>query len=423
MKITLFPSSISGIITIPPSKSITHRAIICASLAKNATTIVNPLISDETILTIEAMRKLGVKIDYNKEDNKLLIVPPKIFTLCNDIIKCNNSLRVIQLLIPLFVNIQQSGTFSLDKTVQENFSYETIEKMNCNYIKTNNTINILPSSLPDDIEIENTCFLNGILLSSIYKEKVTKIIVKKESFTTSHELTLKIMELFNIKIDLLTYDIDKSYYLIVINPNQYQSPGKFIVEGDYSTGANIIISGLIGKRVIIKNLFRNTIQPEGKITSLLKRNNAKIDVGDDLLTVNHSEITPFEVDLKEYPTLAPLLLALASITQGTSKLLNYDHAFPIKDNKLAEIIDILSSLGANIIVQNDHILVNGLNSLKGDVEVDCHHNYQYLFMLFAINTYLEKPITILGAECSSISYPNFLSDMHTLGVNFVVYEE
>jgi len=53
MKITLFPSSVSGIITIPPSKSITHRAIICASLAKNATTIINPLISEETMLQLK----------------------------------------------------------------------------------------------------------------------------------------------------------------------------------------------------------------------------------------------------------------------------------------------------------------------------------------------------------------------------------
>ena len=423
MKITLFPSSVSGIITIPPSKSITHRAIICASLAKNATTIINPLISEETMLTIEAMRKLGVKIEYIEEGNKLLINPPKSFTLCNDIIKCGNSLRLVNLLIPIFVNIQQFGTFAIDKQIQQLLSYETIEKMNCSIIKTNNTINVLPSKIPDDLEIENTCFLNGLLLSSMFKTTVTKIIVKKSDFSASHKLTLDIMKIFNISIDLLTYEIDKKYYLIVINPNQYESPTSYTVEGDYETGANLIIAGLLGKRIIIKNLFRNSIQPESKIVGLLKKHDAKIDVGDDLLTINHSEILPFEADLNECPSLAPLLLALASITQGTSKLYNYDLACPIKDNKLSETIDILSNLGADIIVQKDFIAVTGANSLNGGVEINCYQNYHYLFMLFAINTYLNKPISIIGAECSKQSYPNFLSDMHMLGVNFTTSDE
>ena len=67
MKIKLFPSSSNGVAETSPPKSITHRAIICASFCKNATSIINPLISDDTIATIKAMKMMGVKFEYDKK--------------------------------------------------------------------------------------------------------------------------------------------------------------------------------------------------------------------------------------------------------------------------------------------------------------------------------------------------------------------
>ena len=63
MKVKIYPSKCSGEVTLPPSKSMAHRAIICASLANGKSKIENIAYSDDIIATIQGMRKLGY---YNR---------------------------------------------------------------------------------------------------------------------------------------------------------------------------------------------------------------------------------------------------------------------------------------------------------------------------------------------------------------------
>ena len=94
-----------GEITPPPSKSILHRYIIASSFAKGISKIENISYSDDIIATIEAMKKLGAKIE--KKDNYLLIDGSKTFDkeyLNNDDeIDCNESGSTLRFLFPLSI--------------------------------------------------------------------------------------------------------------------------------------------------------------------------------------------------------------------------------------------------------------------------------------------------------------------------------
>ena len=54
--LTLTPNALNGTVTVPPSKSMAHRAVICASLAAGRSTIKNIQLSDDILATIEGMR-------------------------------------------------------------------------------------------------------------------------------------------------------------------------------------------------------------------------------------------------------------------------------------------------------------------------------------------------------------------------------
>ena len=92
-----------GEITPPPSKSILHRYIIVSSLANGVSKIENISYSDDIIATIEAMKKLGAKIE--KKDNYLLIDGNKTFDKKylnnNSEIDCNESGSTLRFLFPL----------------------------------------------------------------------------------------------------------------------------------------------------------------------------------------------------------------------------------------------------------------------------------------------------------------------------------
>ena len=58
VKIT--PAKLQGTVQVPPSKSLAHRAIICASLAKGVSRIDNIEYSKDIQATIKAMKSLAI---------------------------------------------------------------------------------------------------------------------------------------------------------------------------------------------------------------------------------------------------------------------------------------------------------------------------------------------------------------------------
>ena len=63
MQVRITPTKLKGEVIIPPSKSLSHRAIIAASLAKGKSVISNIVFSKDIKATIGAMRALGAKIE------------------------------------------------------------------------------------------------------------------------------------------------------------------------------------------------------------------------------------------------------------------------------------------------------------------------------------------------------------------------
>ena len=69
--IKITPTKLKGTIQVPPSKSLAHRAIIAASLAKGESRIDNIEYSKDIQATIKAMESLGTKI--KQYDDYLII--------------------------------------------------------------------------------------------------------------------------------------------------------------------------------------------------------------------------------------------------------------------------------------------------------------------------------------------------------------
>ena len=70
-EIRIKPKKLVGDIVVPPSKSLSHRAIISASLTKGESIINNVDLSDDVVATIDAMTSLGAKISVH---NKTLTI-------------------------------------------------------------------------------------------------------------------------------------------------------------------------------------------------------------------------------------------------------------------------------------------------------------------------------------------------------------
>ena len=94
------PKKLSGIVDIPPSKSIGHRAIICASLAKGTSILTNIGISEDINATIEAMKAFGAKIERSGTNLKI-DGTNTLADIQDKTIDCNESGSTLRFLIPL----------------------------------------------------------------------------------------------------------------------------------------------------------------------------------------------------------------------------------------------------------------------------------------------------------------------------------
>ena len=111
MKATIYPSAIHGSVTIPPSKSMSHRAIICAALAKGRSIISNVAFSDDINVTIDGMRQLGAHIQA--QDSTLIIDGIEDFQhLQKSTVFCKESGSTLRFFIPIFSLCNQEIRFT-----------------------------------------------------------------------------------------------------------------------------------------------------------------------------------------------------------------------------------------------------------------------------------------------------------------------
>ncbi|MDE7162100.1 MAG: hypothetical protein K2N65_05005, partial [Anaeroplasmataceae bacterium] len=98
MNVTIHPKKLKGIVSIPPSKSLSHRAIIAASLSEEESVISNVMFSKDILATISAMKALGAKIEV--EGTTLRIKGSKVKRTDN-VIDANESGSTLRFLIPI----------------------------------------------------------------------------------------------------------------------------------------------------------------------------------------------------------------------------------------------------------------------------------------------------------------------------------
>ena len=72
-KITPLAAPTDAVVPIPGSKSLTNRALIIASLAQGATRLSNALFSDDTVVMVDSLRRLGFAVDVDSDALRMVV--------------------------------------------------------------------------------------------------------------------------------------------------------------------------------------------------------------------------------------------------------------------------------------------------------------------------------------------------------------
>ena len=414
------PSKLKGEVKIPPSKSMAHRAIICAALSDGLCIIENIDYSDDIIATIDAMNSLGAKIVKHKDHIKVIgVYGSDEKAQETRVIDCNESGSTLRFLVPISLLFRGSSKFigrgNLGKRPLTTY-YNIFEKQGIKYSYEEDNLNLVINGelKPGTFEVEGNVssqFITGLLFTLPLLKEDSKIIITTEMESRGYiDLTLRAMSDFGIEI------INNNYREFIIKGNQKYNARNYRVEGDYSQAAFFLCADSLGNDVLCKDLDLNSLQGDKEVIDILERMNVVFNANDiGVKGTTNGELTSTVIDGSQCPDIIPVLTSVAALTKGTTEIINAGRLRIKECDRLAAVTSELNKLGAKIIEKEDGLVVTGVEKLQGGVDVWSHKDHRIAMTLAIASTRCKEPIVIKDYECIAKSYPNFFEDFKTLG--------
>ncbi|MBU3108820.1 3-phosphoshikimate 1-carboxyvinyltransferase [Clostridium gasigenes] len=411
---------LKGEVKIPPSKSMAHRAVICASLSRGVSILENIDYSEDIIATIEGMKTLGAVI--TKYDDYIEV--QGIFNEENKreslrTINCNESGSTLRFLVPISLLFNGMTRFigkgNLGRRPLKTY-YDIFEKQKINYKAEEGKLNLLVDGKlkSGDFEVEGNIssqFITGLMVTLPLLNGDSKILIKTEVESKGYiDLTIEAMKDFGIEI------INNNYKEFIIKGNQSYKPRNYRVEGDYSQAAFFLAADALGSEVILKDLELNSLQGDRLVIEILEKMNVEITATKEGIIGNaKSALKATVIDGSQCPDIIPVLAVVSALSKGTTKIINSSRLRIKECDRLKAITTELIKLGANIKETEDGLIIEGKEDFLGGVEVWSWNDHRIAMSLAIAATRCENPIIINDFECVSKSYPNFFEDYKNLG--------
>lgn len=420
--VKIYPTKLKGEIKIPPSKSLSHRAIISGSLSNGVSEIDNLIFSDDIKATIQGMRSLGtnlasIETECHEETYCITLEGNSKVEALKDKIDCKESGSTLRFLIPFAGLTGDEMTFTgRGKLVERPLDtyYRIFDEQNIEYINNSGNLPLRIKGMlrPGTFKIEGNIssqFITGLMFVLPLLDGDSKIEITTELESKGYvDLTLDILKKFNIEIE------NNDYKEFHIKGNQQYKSRYYRVEGDYSQAAFWIVAGLLGSSIKCRDLDINSLQGDKAILDIVKRMNGNIDIKEDIIEINESGTDGIIIDASQCPDLVPVLTVLASVSNGTTKIINAERLRIKESDRLKAISTELNKLGANVQELEDGLLIEGKEKLVGGI-VDSWNDHRIAMALAVASIKCTEAVIITGSDAVKKSYPDFWRDFVDLG--------
>lgn len=415
---------LSGEVTVPGDKSISHRSIMLGSIAKGNTEVEGFLQGADCLSSIACFRKMGVEIENN--GNKVLVHGRGLRGLKapDSILNVGNSGTTTRLMSGILAAQPFVSTVNGDASIQKRPMKRIITPLSqmgadirslrgndCTPLEIHGT-NL--HGIHYDSPVASAQVKSAILLAGLYADGETSV--------TEPEVSRNHTELMfeEFGVDIRTEG--KSVY---VKPADELYAKKVIVPGDISSATYFLVAAAITPNscVTVKNVGINPTR-DG-ILRVLSDMGADVtvekisgEIGEPTadVTVRTSDLKGCVVGGEVIPTLIdeiPAIAILACFADGETIIKDAAELKVKESNRIDVMVDNLKKMGADIEATEDGMIIRGGRPLHGAV-IDSHldHRIAMSFAVAAMNAEGETEIT--GAECVDISYPGFYEDMRKL---------
>lgn len=406
MDITIFPAKLQGHVNAVPCKSQAHRLLLCAALADRPTTIEITAICDDLLATIGCISGFGAEIEHHFEKSEIIApirnLPER--AVCN----CGESGSTLRFMLPLAGALGIDTLFLLEGRLPYrplSPLWEEMQRHGCtlHWVDRSQlqqqlghlsprvtaglylTGKLRPGHYRLDANISSQ-FISGLLMALPLLDGHSHIeLIGTVASRPYIDMTLQTLKLFGVEWQDWNTDGNQ----------KYTSPGTIAVEGDWSSGAFWLATNALGSRITLSGLYDRSIQGDSAIGPLLE------------LLKGHAVFSAADT-----PDLVPILAVVAAAREGA--VITDIHRLRLKESdRVCAIVEMIQSLGGKAMAEQNTLTIFPSALIGGTIDAKNDHR---IAMAAAIaSTVCSRPVTILGAECVSKSYPNFWKEFTRLG--------
>lgn len=410
-----------GSLVIPADKSISHRAVMLASLANGKTVINNFSNGQDPFSTIKVCRALGVDIEF-KDEKSVVVNSHGKFIPSEQPLDCGNSGTTMRLMCGILSGQTFTSTLIGDESLKKRPMKRIIEPLTLMGAKISAEeyrapIKITGTSLQGInyySKLSSAQVKSGILLAGIFADGETSY--TEPNLSRNHtELMLQYMNA-DITIDGTTAAIRKSKLI----------PCTINVVGDISSAAFFMAAAAIvpGSDIILKNVGLNPTRTG--IIDVLKNMGGNIEVLDARIVsgepvgdirIKYSDLHACTICGEIIPRLIdelPVIAVLATQAKGTTVVKNAEDLRNKETDRIFAIVSELKKLGADIKDTPDGFIVNGKSQLKGGVETETYNDHRLAMSLYVAGLICKNEILIKDFDWVDISFPEFEALMQSL---------
>ncbi|GHV07747.1 3-phosphoshikimate 1-carboxyvinyltransferase [Clostridia bacterium] len=363
MVIDKFPS---GEIIPPPSKSLSHRALICAWLSGNS-----------------AVQNLGNSADIHATKRCLSALDAKKVLDCGE---SGSTLRFLMPLAALRGGAEFIGDGRLLDRPLEPYKNALNFSLNNGRLRVESGLSGGDYSLPGNISSQ---FFSGLLMALTLANTDSTVIFSTPLESKAYiDMTLDVMSAFGVRVESLENGWK-------IKGNQSYIYADYFVEPDYSQAAFFLAASALGRNVTCKGLLPDSRQGDREIVEIIAK------IGNPLKAI--------DVDATDIPDIIPPIAALLCFCDGESHIYNAKRLRFKESDRLHALASELSKLGADITEGTDSLTIRGKKHLRGGV-VDAHNDHRIAMAIAVAAIGCEISVDLTGWESVGKSYPDFWRD-------------
>ncbi len=386
MEITIDPRPLKGSMVMPPSKSYSHRALICAALGGGrALNLGDSADIRATRGCMEALRT-GKSMDANESGSTLRFLIP-IALAVNGWVEIKGSPRLMQRPLDDYFNIfeKQGIVYSLKNDV----------------LKARGRLSPGSYSLRGDVSSQ---FITGLLFALPLLEGDSSIDITSPLQSKAYvDMTIQVLAKYGITVN----ETERGYF---VPGGQSYKPFDYTVEGDFSQAGFFLAMG--------------NVECLGLNSGSIQGDRASVDVyrsmGMDIRETEGGYIsygladTPVTVDVSQIPDFVPVLACVMATVKGESRIINAGRLRLKESDRLSAITAELRKLGGEVEEGEDYLVIRGGKPLKG-ARCSAHNDHRIAMALATLSPHVQGKLTIDGAESVNKSMPDFWDRFRALG--------